>query len=602
MTAWLSLAAWAAPADVYVCPTGDGFDRCCRGAPAGLPCVDGVQAGLDAAPDGGVVEVGPGAYPDAVIVARDVTLRGRGSGNAPILSTADPKARAVVEVVGDATVVLEDLLVASVATRAVEARFGGDVTLRGCTVLPAGPRDLGGAIRVDRGGLRLERTLVDGGTAETHGGQIYADGASVTLVDSQFFGGTAVRRGGALYARGASTVEVDGCLFSGSTAYQDGGAIAFDEGSDATVRGSTFLDGVSLRDGGAIWAGGASDVRITDTRFLRNSAVRAGGALAVDEAGLSLDRSELSLNRAVGSAGGGGALWLHASDPAFDRTWSNDRFVENAATDEGGAVRVTTAGRVALVHATLLGNAAAEGGALAARGTGAFALEGSVVAFTAVGAGVSDPNGLARAAGSVWFANTGGDWLPAAVPPAAAGNVVGADPLFFSYSRDGDLLNDDLGYHPAQSPLAGAAGGEPDPDGSPADAGDAGGPGAEARAWNDPDGDGWPGVSDCNDGDADVHPGAPEADDGIDSDCDGSDGVDLDRDGFDAALDCDDHDATVFPGAPEDASLAVDRDCDGWTGLRRAVAPAGCDHVGGGGAALLLALTARRRSASSRGR
>lgn len=73
----------------------------------------------------------------------------------------------------------------------------------------------------------------------------------------------------------------------------------------------------------------------------------------------------------------------------------------------------------------------------------------------------------------------------------------------------------------------------------------------------DRDADGVPAApcgSDCDDDDALVHAGAVDpAGDGVDSDCDGADGVDLDGDGhLDARAagdDCDDGDATIHPGA-----------------------------------------------------
>ena len=87
----------------------------------------------------------------------------------------------------------------------------------------------------------------------------------------------------------------------------------------------------------------------------------------------------------------------------------------------------------------------------------------------------------------------------------------------------------------------------------------------------DEDGDGWSVArGDCNDRDASVYPYAPDkTGDGIDSNCDGNDGTAPDKDGDGRTLaegDCDDTNAKVFPGAEDRPDDGVDSNCDGVDG------------------------------------
>ncbi len=90
---------------------------------------------------------------------------------------------------------------------------------------------------------------------------------------------------------------------------------------------------------------------------------------------------------------------------------------------------------------------------------------------------------------------------------------------------------------------------------------------------DDADGDGVSAVQgDCDDAKASVYPGAPDPfGDGIDTSCDGVDGVDDDGDQVanveSGGGDCDDDDPTIRgPGTPDNAGDAIDQNCDGVDG------------------------------------
>ncbi|MGC6493993.1 MAG: MopE-related protein [Myxococcota bacterium] len=92
----------------------------------------------------------------------------------------------------------------------------------------------------------------------------------------------------------------------------------------------------------------------------------------------------------------------------------------------------------------------------------------------------------------------------------------------------------------------------------------------------DGDGDGIASVEsgglDCGDDDAAVLPGAPDVvGDDIDNNCDGIDGVDGDGDGVaneaSGGTDCDDTTALVFPGAADTVGNDLDENCDDLDGI-----------------------------------
>ncbi len=93
-------------------------------------------------------------------------------------------------------------------------------------------------------------------------------------------------------------------------------------------------------------------------------------------------------------------------------------------------------------------------------------------------------------------------------------------------------------------------------------------PGSSTSTF-DFDEDGTVDAIDCAPEDPAIWPGAEDDwGDGVDSNCDGIDGLDADGDGYAANgegddRDCDDTQASIFPGAPETYGDGIDQDCDG---------------------------------------
>lgn len=90
----------------------------------------------------------------------------------------------------------------------------------------------------------------------------------------------------------------------------------------------------------------------------------------------------------------------------------------------------------------------------------------------------------------------------------------------------------------------------------------------DAESLFDADGDGWGADEDCNDANPEIHPFAPDVrGDGCDADC----GTMTDSDGDDwpDGADCDPEDPMIYPCSPHEVEGdGIDSDCDGLDGVR----------------------------------
>jgi hypothetical protein len=572
-----------------------------------------LQVAIDGAQPGDVVEIDAGVYQGPFVIDdTELTLTALGAvelqaSDASVLRVDDAVATLVgltVRADGGRGIRVADSIV-TMDDVDVSGNNGGSQPYNGAAV-----GIFGGSVVTIRNSTFADNETRPAFSAQVSsgwGGHIYVDDADLSVFDSTFRNGAATL-GGAILHGGSGALLVEGCTFEDHDATDRGGALWTGDAVSVDLRDSSFLRSTTPGNGGALRVEGGAQPAISLTRVtMSGGSADFGGAIAINTSGaLTITGSTFEGN----DAEHGGALSVFRSGTL---SLTDSTFCGNGSDEEGGAVRLNEVGEGTWANVTLIENGAGApgGGALyvedsgpqdvdfldvignTTTGTGSglrviatdLQLDNTLVAFNAGSVALSSTDGGALTNDhNGWFANAGGNTTGTPGP-----NAVTDGPQLVAFARNGRC--DDDTARRATSPLIDAA--DPalsDPDGSRADIGALGGPGAIA-AFADNDGDGTPAAFDCDDTDDTVFPGATEVCDSVDNDCDGDvDGAsatgaepwypDVDGDGFgdaDAAVlacvapddtygnddrDCDDADAAINPDADETCD-GIDNDCDG---------------------------------------
>jgi predicted outer membrane repeat protein len=266
----------------------------CKGSPYST-----IQAALDDARDGDVIEVCPGTYPEPLVVeGKALTLRSR-----------EGAAQTVVDAQG--------------LGPTLSVSGGAELTVQGLTLRGGVSPGNGGNLYCSSSALWLEDSLLQDGQATTggalgastchghvigntfEGNEAWAGGAAWVHGDELAFEGNAFvsnhadGAGGAIYLYGSSPLASN--LFRDNDASLHGGALYLDQ-SSSVVDGNRFLGNLSWGEGGALYVF-AGAPRAEGNRFVSNHAGARGGALYAADTVLELSSTVLRSNTAV--AGGG---------------------------------------------------------------------------------------------------------------------------------------------------------------------------------------------------------------------------------------------------------------------------------------------------------
>jgi len=245
----------------------------------------------------------------------------------------------------------------------------------------------GGALEIDGGSLTLDTVTFDNNSTQSLGGGVRAFGDAVVIINDCLFVNNKAGSGAAINA--GTGITVRNTVFRGNSASQRATVYFTGNTSDSVLENVTFdqnlangsgggailflgrkllIDGliaagnqVTGGKGGAVLTTGtahAKEVRIVNAIFEGNKA-EDGGAISVSGSPDLLDITHSSFISNV-ATDDGGALYVTSGNV----TVTNDTFSGNQANDQGGAIYVASSTVLTMQHATLSGGSAARGNAL----------------------------------------------------------------------------------------------------------------------------------------------------------------------------------------------------------------------------------------------
>jgi PGF-pre-PGF domain-containing protein len=324
---------------------------------AGIGPGDSLQAAIDAAAPGSVIDLDPGIYYEHdLVVTKPIMIRANQSlGGNPANTIIDARGLGRIFTVENGnTLMIENLTLQNglvSGNGSAVSSMGGNIAIISSTITNCSATGSGGAIYSYDGmtfvlSSTFSRCSATGSDDEDAGGAIFSSEGLLVVGYSSFSDCSAPETwGGAIESD--SPLLVVSSVFTRCSAV-DGGALDFYE-DGALVVDSTFTDCTATRDGGAIWYlngginGGTLD--LFSSSFSGCSALNYGGAIASD-GDTTLESTTFTDCTA---AFGGGAI---AS--GGDITLENTTFTDCITGAEGGAI-FTTYGNLTAASVTFSG-------------------------------------------------------------------------------------------------------------------------------------------------------------------------------------------------------------------------------------------------------
>jgi uncharacterized repeat protein (TIGR01451 family) len=278
-----------------------------------------IQAALDNAISGDVVQVAQGVCEESIVVDRDVTISGSWlkdfseQDNDPVSSIVDAQLLdRVVTLAGGTTVTIRDIRLTNGDT---SGNGGGilsqadELTLTNVWVV-GNSADNGGGIYVQSGSAHIDAQILNNDATSDGGGIYNASGANVTIESNLLdwiMGNQAIEgNGGGVYNAPGSTVTIGGgSTIEENEAYTNGGGV-YNDGANLTIGQKQINhNSATTGNGGGIFITGNSDVSLINLGLYRNSAQTGGGLYRSASGSTTMYHATIRENQATAGAGGG---------------------------------------------------------------------------------------------------------------------------------------------------------------------------------------------------------------------------------------------------------------------------------------------------------
>lgn len=267
----------------------------------GSGCYPSIQQAVNAANSGDRITVSAGTYNETIELKAGVVLQGAGA------STTIISASGTLGVV-----------------RALNSDVGNSTIFEGFTV---------------RGG------------SSAKGAGIYIANAAPTIRNNIITGNTATGSGGGLYVGGNTAPIIEGNEIHSNTATGHGGGILVEGSSRAVIRNNTIRDNRSDNQGGGLMVSNNSAPQVTGNIIRNNQATQGGGVSASGTAAWTFSNNQLLNNRAIGSPGSAGGMFVFNSPVSL---LSNTISGNQSAVDGGGVVMTQSSASTNIIGNSVL--------------------------------------------------------------------------------------------------------------------------------------------------------------------------------------------------------------------------------------------------------
>lgn len=330
-------------------------------------------------------------------------------------------------------------------------------------------------------GSVLQAVTISHGHIE-YGGGIRCEGSSPRLIGCIFADNAGYEHGGGLDCWPGSAPSVESCTFvRDSSGYGGGGARCY--------RASPSFSRCVFADNGSDWGGGGlgceeGSLTLTDCLFSGNVASfsASGGALYCSQSSGSIVNCTFTENWCDGW--GAGACFAGSPDVTLTGCWFEGNtctgkgggvavlasasptlrgctFWENVAQLGGGGIYVASA-EATLEGCTVLANIAPSGSGIMTAFAGQIALDRTTVAFGFTGEAIRcEGTTTATLSCCDLYANDGGDWVGSVSGQYGSNGNISAHPLFCGPGNEGFTLHANSPCAPDSNPDCGLIGAWP---------------------------------------------------------------------------------------------------------------------------------------------